>query len=76
MRMGLNSDRKVKIMYLENDGEVNEIIVFGYSVEMGFAIVRVLGDNMELSKILKLGEVIDQFGTENTNIDNVMKYLL
>ena len=43
---------------------------------MGFAIVRVLGDDMELSKILKLGEVIDQFGTENTNIDNVMKYLL
>ena len=76
MRMGNSSGGKVKIMYIEKGAEINEIIVFGYSAEMGFAIVRVLGDNMELSKILKLGDVIDQFDTENANIDNVMKYLL
>ena len=76
MRMGNSSGGKVKIMYIEKGAEINEIIVFGYSAEMGFAIVRVLGDNMELSKILKLGDVIDQFDTENANIYNVMKYLL
>ena len=35
-----------------------------------------LGNNMELSKIMKLDSIIDQFDTENANVDNFMEYLL
>jgi hypothetical protein len=31
---------------------------------------------MELSKIMKLDSIIDQFDTENANVDNFMEYLL
>ena len=44
-------------MYIGNDTEIDELIIFGVSSEYGFAIVRVLGDDMELSKIMKLRSV-------------------
>jgi hypothetical protein len=76
MRMGNSSDGKVQILYIGDDSEIDELIIFGYSFKKGFAVVRVLGDNMQLSKILQLGDVINQLDTENTNIDSFMKYLL
>ena len=42
------------LKYIGDDSEIDELIVFGVSPEYGFAIVRVLGDDMELSKIMKL----------------------
>ena len=42
---------------------------------MVFAIVRVLGDNMQLSNILKLCDNTGQLNVDNDNIENVMKYL-
>ena len=76
MRMGNSSDGKAQISYIGDDSEIDELIIFGYSFKKGFAVVRVLGDNMQLSKILQLGDVINQLDTENTNIDSFMKYLL
>ena len=76
MRMGNSSDGKVQILYIGDDSEIDELIIFGYSFKKGFTVVRVLGDNMQLSKILQLGDVINQLDTENTNIDSFMKYLL
>jgi hypothetical protein len=43
---------------------------------MGFAIVRVLGNDMNLFQIMKLGSVIDQLDTQHSNMDSFMKYLL
>ena len=72
----LKSDIYNDLMRMGNDSEIDELIIFGYSFKKGFAVVRVLGDNMQLSKILQLGDVINQLDTENTNIDSFMKYLL
>jgi hypothetical protein len=76
MRAGNTSDGKLYIKYIGEDTEIDELIVFGYSPENGFAIIRVLGTNMELSKIMKLDSIIDQFDTENANVENFMEYLL
>jgi hypothetical protein len=74
--MGTGSGGKVKILYIENNNTIDEIIIFGYTLEMGFAIVRVLGNDMNLFQIMKLGSVIDQLDTQHSNMDSFMKYLL
>ena len=76
MRVGNTSDGKLYIKYIGEDSEIDELIVFGFSSDNGFAIIRVLGDNMELSKIMKLETVVDQFDTENANVEDFMKFLL
>jgi hypothetical protein len=74
--MGTSSGGKVKVLYIENNKTIDEIVVFGYSLEMGFAIVRVLGNDMNLSQIMNLGGIIDQLDTQHSNMDSFMKYLL
>ena len=76
MRGGNSSDGKLYIKYIGEDSEIDELIVFGFSSDNGFAIIRVLGDNMELPKIMKLETVVDQFDTENANVEDFMKFLL
>ena len=76
MRGGNSTEGKLYIKYIGEDSEIDELIVFGFSQDNGFAIIRVLGDNMELSKILKLETVVDQFDTENANVEDFMKFLL
>ena len=48
------TDGKLYIKYIGEDSEIDELIVFGFSSDNGFAVIRVLGDDMELSKIMKL----------------------
>ena len=76
MRGGNSTDGRLYIKYIGEDTEIDELIIFGFSSENGFAIIRVLGEDMELSKIMKLESVIDQFDTENANVEDFMGFLL
>jgi hypothetical protein len=76
IKAGNSSEGKLYIKYIGEDSEIDELIVFGFSSDDGFAIIRILGDDMELSKIMKLESVIDQFDTENANVEDFMKFLL
>ena len=76
MRGGNSTDGKIYIKYIGEDTEIDELIIFGFSSDNGFAIIRVLGNNMELSKIMKLESIIDQFDIENANVEDFMKFIL
>ena len=76
MRGGNPTEGKLYIKYIGEDSEIDELIVLGFSLDNGFAIIRVLGDDMEISKIMKLESVLDQFDTENANVEDFMKFLL
>lgn len=76
MRMGNNLKGKFQISYVEEASEIDELIIFGYSSTSGFMLVRVLGDNIKLSKVVSLAEVIDQLEIENTNVNDFMKFFL
>jgi len=76
MRGGNPTEGKLYIKYIGEDSEIDELIVFGFSLDNGFAIIRVLGDDMELSKIMKLESVLDQFDTESANVEDFTKFLL
>lgn len=76
MRGGNNTEGKVYIKYIGEDSEIDELIIFGFSTDNGFAVIRVLGDDMELSKIMKLENIVDQLDTKNANVEDFMKFLL
>jgi len=76
MRGGNPTDGKLYIKYIGEDSEIDELIIFGFSLDNGFVIIRVLGDDMELSKIMELENIVDQLDTENANVEGFMKFLL
>lgn len=56
--------RYVSVKYLGENDEAEEFIVFGHDKERGFAVVRVLGNEMTPEKMMSLVEAL-----KNANID-------
>jgi hypothetical protein len=73
-RGGNSTDGKVTIKYIGDDDSIDELIVFGSANDRGFAIIRVLGDNMEPAKIMKLGDVVGKLSSEETSVNDFMKF--
>ena len=76
MRIGSPKDGKVKISYTGDDDAMDELIVFGESKEFGFAIIRVLGDDMNVSKIMELGPIINKLDTKQMNVNGFLDFML
>ncbi|NNF82271.1 MAG: DUF4252 domain-containing protein [Flavobacteriaceae bacterium] len=73
-RGGNNKDGRVIVKYIGDDTTIDELIVFGNATDRGFAIIRVLGDKMNPSKIMKLGNVIDQIQSEENAVQDFMEF--
>ena len=73
-RGGNSSDGRIIVKYIGTDTSIDELIVFGAMNDTGFGIIRVLGDNMEPAKIMKLGEVVDQISSEENSVENFMQF--
>lgn len=73
-RGGNNSDGKIVVKYIGTDSTIDELIVFGTMNEKGFAVIRVLGDNMEPAKIMKLGEVINSIDSEENQVMDFLEF--
>ena len=67
MKMDINGIR-VSVYYNGDTDNINEVIVFGYSKEIGVGIARVLGSHMNPSKITQMANYIKidskQFGLQ------------
>ena len=74
MRGGNAKDGKFIVKYIGDDSLIDELIVFGSSNERGFAIVRILGDDMDPAKILKLGDVINQIESDENSVQDFMEF--
>ncbi len=72
-RGGNSADGKIIVKYIGTDSSIDELIIFGSAKDKGFAIVRVLGNNMEPAKIMKLGDVVNQISTGENNMDGVQE---
>ncbi|MCF6181783.1 DUF4252 domain-containing protein [Lutibacter sp.] len=55
----------ISISYLGKENAINEVIIFGSDNEKGFAIVRILGEKMNPSDIIKLSKEIKIDGNSN-----------
>ncbi len=73
-RGGNSKDGKFVVKYIGSDTTIDELIILGSANEKGFAIVRVLGNNMDPSKILKLGDVFSKMETEESGVRDFMEF--
>ena len=56
--------RNVVVKYEGDTDKIDEVIVFASDKDQGFALVRVLGDNMNPAKIAKLANSISDIDSE------------
>ena len=68
--LGNPKDGKVRVYTVDNNGFLKEIVIFVNSNKTGFAIIRVLGNEMELEKFFKLRRLLNEIDLSKlTNID-------
>ena len=63
-RMNMGSGN-VTVNYLGEEDAIDEVIIFGSDNDKGFAIVRVIGENMNPAAILKLTQELKMDGDSN-----------
>ena len=58
MRMDVKG-MKMNIYYTGSSDAIDEVIAFGYSKEAGVGVARILGENMNISKIMEMMQNIE-----------------
>lgn len=77
MKMNANNIN-VSVNYLGEEEAIDEVIIFGAENTKGFAIVRVIGENMNPSDIFKLMEKIqlDSDSGEMKQLEGILKGII
>lgn len=74
--MKINSQYgKGVIKYLGEDDAIDEVIIYGDSKEQGFAIVRVLGKDMNPAHIIQLMQAIQKSDYNGEGLGEIGKFL-
>ena len=70
------SDRgnKIYVKYIGTDDEADEVVVFGSAKDMGFGIVRILGNDMNPEKMVTLISAMQNANFEEGQIENIMNF--
>ncbi|MFK7781077.1 DUF4252 domain-containing protein [Psychroserpens sp.] len=74
MRGGNSTDGKFVVKCIGDGDDVDEFILLGNSKEAGFAVVRILGDDMNFSKIMDLATVLEEGNIEETQLKEITKF--
>ncbi|WP_242085128.1 DUF4252 domain-containing protein [Aestuariivivens sediminis] len=64
----------IVVKYVGDDDEADEVIVFGNSKGIGFAIVRVLGNAMSPDKMITLASVLRDSNFEASQVGDLMNF--
>lgn len=65
---------KIVVKYLGDDEEADEVIVFGSFKEMGFGIVRVLGNAMSPDKMVTLVSILQGANVDEGQVQDIMNF--
>ena len=74
-RLGKSKDGRIKIYTDGEDHNMDEVVVLLNSNHVGFAIIRVLGKDMNLSDIMRLGPLIEKLDLDYKNVDSFFNFL-
>lgn len=66
--------RKISVKYIGTDEEADEVIVFGSAKEMGFAVVRILGVDMNPEKMGVLLHSLQNANVDENQIQDIMNF--
>lgn len=65
---------KIIVKYIGTDDEADEVVIFGSSKELGFGVVRVLGNNMNPDKMVTLVGAVQAAGVDESQLENIMNF--
>ena len=65
---------KVSMKYIGDDDEADEVVLFGNSKEMGFGVVRILGDDMTPDKIISLAGLMEKNNVDTSQFNDIMNF--
>ena len=65
---------KVYVKYIGTDTEADEVVVFGSSEDMGFGIVRILGDDMNPDKMVTLISALQNANIGEDQVEDIMNF--
>lgn len=66
--------KKVLVKYIGDDEEADEVIVLVSADDMGFALVRILGDHMSPEKMVTLAEALNNADIDESQMQNMMDF--
>lgn len=69
-----DSGTRVVVKYLGDDDSAEEVIVFASSAEMGFGIVRVLGDNMRPEQMATLVDAVQNADFDESQLNGITDF--
>lgn len=65
---------KIIVKYVGTDEEADEVIIFGSAKELGFGIVRVLGDDMNPDKMVTLVTAMQNANVDENQVQDIMNF--
>lgn len=65
---------KIVVKYLGEDDKADEIIILGNSKDLGFGVVRVLGDDMSPDKMVTLVSVLQNANVNEKQVQDIMNF--
>ena len=74
-RLGNSKDGRIKIYSVGEDHNMDEVVVLLNSNQVGFAIIRVLGKDMNLSELMRLGPLIEKLDLDYKNVDSFFNFM-
>lgn len=74
MRGGNSTDGKFVVKFLGEVDNIDELIIFGNANNKGFAIARILGDDMNAGKLMSLQSVLQNAKFEDTNLNGLTDF--
>ena len=66
--------RKIYVKYVGTEEVADEVVVFGSSKDMGFGIVRILGDDMSPDKMVTLVGAMKNADISEAQIENIRNF--
>jgi hypothetical protein len=68
VRGGNTTDGKFVVKFIGKEDSIDELIIFGNANDKGFAVIRVLGNDMSANKVMKLYSAIDPANINESQI--------
>jgi len=69
-----DNGNKISVTYIGTENEADEIVLFGSAKDMGFGIVRILGDNMSPDKMVTLITALENTNIGDDQVEKIMNF--
>lgn len=69
-----NKGMSGKLYYIGDEEGIDEVIIFGNSSDKGFALIRVLGDNMKPENAVKLMKILQGSEVDDTAFSSIRNF--